>query len=104
MSGMMTRGGTGIYNSLEVIKMDQRERAIMHINNLQDDRLLFALKFLELLASQDNMDELIFKAFEATLEEEELSPEEAARLLESEEQVRQGLGIKAADVWKENGL
>ena len=104
MSGMMTRGGDGMYNSLEVIKLNNRERAIIYVNARKEEKLIIALRFLELLSSKEVLDDMVLKAFEESLEEEELSPEEAVRLLESEEQVRRGLGIKAADVWKENGL
>lgn len=104
MSGLMTSGGAGMYNSLEVVKLNNRELAIIYINTLKEDKLAMAVKFLEFLASKEVVDDVILKAFEESLEEEELSPEEAARMLESEEHVRKGLGIKAADVWKENGL
>lgn len=104
MTSMMTGRGAGIYNRLEVIKLNNREKAIIYVNALKEEKLIIALRFLELLASQEVVDDIILEAFEESLGEEELSPEEAARLLESEEQVRQGLGIKAADVWKENGL
>lgn len=48
--------------------------------------------------------EKVFKVFEETLEEEELSPDEIKRVEEGKEQIKLGLGVKANDVWKELGL
>ena len=103
---LMTTNGMGEYNSLEVINMGSLEKAIEMINELPREKLAAAIRFIEILKVTDSAswDEILFKAFEETLEEEELSPDELRRVEEGKEQIKLGLGVKASDVWKELGI
>ncbi|MEW5953357.1 MAG: hypothetical protein AB1815_06350 [Bacillota bacterium] len=91
------------YNNLEVITMSVQAKQVKALIDQLSEEQLQAL-WVILNSMTWPKDELILKIFEESLEEEELSPEEEACLLESEEQIRKGMGIKASDVWKENGI
>lgn len=86
--------------------MDLVKKGIEMINGLPLEKLEAAIKLLEILKSTDNakLEEIIFKAWEATLEVEELSPEEKEQLTQAEAEVDAGYYYKAEDVWRESGL
>ncbi|KJS10703.1 MAG: hypothetical protein VR67_17660 [Peptococcaceae bacterium BRH_c8a] len=91
------------YNNLEVVAVAvQKEHLKALIDRLNQEQLQALWVILNSMTWPK--DELALKAFEESLEEEELSPEEEACLLESEKQIRKGMGIKASDVWDENGI
>lgn len=81
-------------------------QAIKILDELPPEKLEATVKLLEILRAADNakLEEIIYNAWEATLEEEELTPEEQALLIQSEAEVKAGKGIKAEDVWRELGL
>lgn len=83
--------------------MDLVKKAVEIINGFSSGKLEAAIKLLELLegAGDDKLDEIVLGAWEATLEEEELTPEEKERMAQSEEEVKAGLGIKAEDIFAE---
>lgn len=86
--------------------MDPVKKAIEMINELPLKKLEAALKLLEILKDADNakLDEIIYKAWEASLDEDELTPEEKEQLTRAEAEIKAGLGIKAEDVWRELDL
>ena len=86
--------------------MNLLEKTIEILEKLPPEKLKAAVKLLEILKGADNakLEEIIYTAWEATLEEEELTPEEQTLLIQSEAEVKAGLGIKAEDVWRELGL
>lgn len=96
------------YNSLEVmIKLNPVQKAINIIENLSADKLYVALYILELIAASgevDSQDILVLKAFEMTCEEEELSPSEIVAVAEGESELKDGMGVRAEDVWKKLGI
>lgn len=53
---------------------------------------------------QGVLEEWFIREFEGSLEEEEITPEEAEVMTKSEADIKAGLGVKAEDVWKELGL
>lgn len=96
-----------MYNNLEVIAMavgKEHIKALIDRLNQEQLQALWVILNAMTQPKESNSDEMILKAFEESLEEEELSPEELAQMMESEEQVRKGMGIKASDVWEENGI
>ncbi|MDR9785816.1 MAG: hypothetical protein RJR37_00795 [Peptococcaceae bacterium MAG4] len=97
-----------LYNSLGVLYMNPIQRAISIIEKLPSEKLYAALYLLELIAAgeikTDSEDILALKTFEMSCEEEELTPDEIARIQEGEAELRSGLGVKAEDVWEEVGL
>lgn len=86
--------------------MDPVKKAIEMINELPLKKLEAALKLLEILKDADNakLDEIIYNAWEASLDEDELTPEEKEQLTRAEAEIKAGLGIKAEDVWREMDL
>lgn len=86
--------------------MNLVEKVIEILEELPPEKLETAIKLLEILkaAGSDKLGEIIYNAWEAALEEEELTPEEQTRMIQSETEVKTGLGIKAEDVWQEFGL
>lgn len=86
--------------------MDPVKKAIEMINELPLKKLEAALKLLEILKDADNakLDEIIYNAWEASLDEDELTPEEKEQLTRAEAEIKAGLGIKAEDVWRELDL
>lgn len=53
MSGMVTRGTDRVYNSLEVVGMNSRQRAVRIIEELSEKKLMAALYILEQLALEE---------------------------------------------------
>lgn len=86
--------------------MDPVKKGIEMINGLPPEKLEAAIKLMEILkvAKNHSLDEIIYKAWEATLEEEELSPEEKEQLTQTEAEVNAGYYYKAEDVWRELGI
>jgi len=90
--------------------MDLSQRAVEIIKRLPRERLYVALYILELLANKrdevnNEIEEMLaLKAFEASCEEEEITPEEKESIARGEAEVKAGLGVKAEDVWKELGV
>lgn len=90
--------------------MDLSQRAVEIIKRLPRERLYVALYILELLANKrdevnNEIEEMLaLKVFEASCEEEEITPEEKESIARGEAEVKAGLGVKAEDVWKELGI
>lgn len=93
------------YNSLEVIFMDSLKKAIEMIKELPVEKITTVIRFMEILqlSKSNSLDEIIYRAWESTLEEDELSPEEMKRVEEGKEILKKGLGVKESDFWKELG-
>lgn len=53
MSGMVTQGSDRVYNSLEVVGMNSRQRAVRIIEELSEKKLMAALYILEQLALEE---------------------------------------------------
>jgi len=103
------------YNDLEVITMvvdreiDPRQKAVKIIDGLSEERVKAAIQVLEIIAGASEeisniMDYIALKAFEASCEEEDLTPEEKESIDQGEAEIRAGLMVKADDVWKELGI
>jgi len=103
------------YNYLGVINMavgreiEPRQKAVEIIEGLSEERVMAAIQILEIIAGASEkinniMDYIALKAFEASCEEEDLTPEEKESIEQGEAEIKAGLGVKADDVWKELGL
>ncbi|NPV73341.1 MAG: hypothetical protein HPY89_06030 [Pelotomaculum sp.] len=103
------------YNYLGVINMavgrevDPRQKAVEIIEGLSSEKVTAALLVLEIIAGASEevsniMDYIALKIFEASCEEEDLTPEEKESIVRGEAEIKAGLGVKADDVWKELGL
>lgn len=103
------------YNYLGVInvavgrEMDPKKKAVEIIEGLSEERVAAAIQILEIIAGANEkinniMDYIALKAFEASCEEEDLTPEEKEGIAQGEAEIKAGLGVKADDVWKELGL
>ncbi|KJS03661.1 MAG: hypothetical protein VR68_00680 [Peptococcaceae bacterium BRH_c4a] len=68
MSSMMTRGSTGIYNSLEVVIMDPRQKAVEIIKELSEKKVIAALYILEILAKKCEEEDGMINVLEENIE------------------------------------
>lgn len=68
MSGLMTSGGAGIYNSLEVVIMDPRQKAVEIIKELSEKKVIAALYILEILAKKSDEEDGMINLLEESIE------------------------------------
>jgi len=108
MSSMLTRGVDRVYNGLEVMAMDATQKAIEIVEALPAEKLKIAVGILELLAKNDdteNLKELIdLINFEMSCKTAEITVEEKEGIIKGEAEIKAGKGVKAEDVWKEFGI
>jgi hypothetical protein len=65
---MVTRQGAGIYNSLEVVIMDPRQKAVEIIKELSEKKVIAALYILEILAKKSEEEDGMINVLEESIE------------------------------------
>ena len=87
-------------------EINSKQKAVEIIEKLSEERAALAMQILEIIAeasekTENIMGYIALKAFEASCEEVELTPEEKECLDQGKAEIEAGLKVRAEDVWKE---
>ncbi|MBP7331578.1 MAG: hypothetical protein KBA08_04625 [Firmicutes bacterium] len=87
-------------------EINPKQKAVQIIEKLSEEKAAAAMQILEIIAgaseeTENIMRHIASKAFEASCEEVELTPEEKECLDQGKAEIEAGLKVRAEDVWKE---